>query len=120
MHDMVSPSLPHWASVSLVAALLLVLAGGFAARRMRTKLRHVTNALNHMTQGLCMFDRAARIIVCNQQYLRIYQLSPQIVKPGCTSRDLIEHRRETGLFTGDPERYCKQILDSVATGKTSN
>jgi PAS domain-containing protein len=80
----------------------------------------VTDAIDHMSQGLCMFDKSARIIICNQQYLRIYKLSPQIVKPGCTPRGLIEHRRETGLFTGDTEAYCRQILDSGATGKTSD
>jgi methyl-accepting chemotaxis protein len=120
MHDMLQLSLPGWQSAGLVAALLLILAGGFLALRLRTRVRRVTDALNHMTQGLCMFDRSARIIVCNQQYLRIYKLSPQVVKPGCTLRGLIEHRKETGLFTGDPESYCQKILDSVATSKTSN
>jgi methyl-accepting chemotaxis protein len=117
MHDMLSWSLPAWQSAGLILALLL--AGGFAARHLRTKIRHVTGALNHMSQGLCMFDKSARIIICNQQYLNIYKLSPQVVKPGCTLRGLIEHRKQTGLFTGDTEAYCKQILDSVATGKTS-
>ena len=118
MHDMLSWSLPAWQSAGLILALLL--AGGFAARHLQAKIRHVTDALNHMSQGLCMFDKSARITVCNQQYLNIYKLSPQVVKPGCTLRGLIEHRKQTGLFSGDTEAYCKQILDSVATGKTSN
>ena len=117
MHDMLSWSLPAWQSAGLILALLL--AGGFAARHLQAKIRHVTDALNHMSQGLCMFDKSARITVCNRQYLNIYKLSPQVVKPGCTLRGLIEHRKQTGLFTGDTEAYCKQILDSVATGKTS-
>ena len=118
MHDMLSLSLPAWQSAGLILALLL--AGGLAARHLQAKIRHVTDALNHMSQGLCMFDKSARITVCNQQYLRIYKLSPLVIKPGCTLRGLIEHRKQTGLFTGDTEAYCKQILDSVATGKTSN
>ena len=111
---------PGWLSAGLVIALVLIIASGVAARRMRTKLLHVTNAVDYMTQGLCMFDKSTRIIVCNQQYLRIYKLSPEVVKPGCTLRRLIEHRRETGLFKGDPESYCKRILDSVATGTRSD
>jgi methyl-accepting chemotaxis protein len=118
--DIFAPSWLGWQSAGLVIALVLIIASGVAARRMQTKLRHVTNAVDYMTQGLCMFDRSTRIIICNQQYLRIYKLSPEVVKPGCTLRRLIEHRRETGLFKGDPESYCKQILDSIATGKTSN
>ena len=116
---MLSSSLPHWQTAALAFALLTILAGGFAARRLLTRVWQVTNALNHMSQGLCMFDKSARIIICNRQYLDIYKLSPQVVKPGCTLRGLIEHRKQTGLFTGDTEAYCKQILDSVATGKTS-
>ncbi len=117
MHDMLSLSLPAWQSAGLILALLL--AGGLAARHLQAKIGHVTDALNHMSQGLCMFDKSARITVCNRQDLNIYKLSPQVVKPGCTLRGLIEHRKQTGLFTGDTEAYCKQILDSVATGKTS-
>ena len=33
-------------------------------------------ALNNMSQGLCLFDAGARIVVCNQQYLQMYNLSP--------------------------------------------
>lgn len=66
-----------------------------------------------------MFDRAGRIVVRNQQYLRMYKLAPQIVKPGCTLGELIKHRKQTGLFTGDPDQYFKQIIESVAAGKIS-
>ncbi len=110
---------PDWQSAGLAVALLLMIVGAFAARRLQLKIRRLTNAINHMSQGLCMFDAAARIVVCNQQYLRMYKLSPDVVKPGCTLRELIEHRKETGLFTGDPEQYCKEILDSVAAGNRS-
>ncbi|HML06826.1 MAG TPA: methyl-accepting chemotaxis protein [Xanthobacteraceae bacterium] len=113
------PFTPDWESAGLAAALFLLVLGGFAARRMRTKIRQLTCALNYMSQGLCMFDRSARIVVCNQQYLRLYKLSPEVVKPGCTLPRLIEHRQETGLLTVDPAKYCKEILDSVRTGKTS-
>jgi methyl-accepting chemotaxis protein len=66
-----------------------------------------------------MFDAAGRIVVCNRPYLRMYNLSPEVVKPGCTLRELIEHRRQTGLFTGDPEQYCKEIMDGIAAGNIS-
>jgi methyl-accepting chemotaxis protein len=86
---------------------------------MRAKIRHLTAAVNHMSQGLCMFDASARIVVCNQQYLRMYKLSPEVVKPGCTLRALMEHRKQTGLLSLDPEKYCKDIADSIGAGKTS-
>src|SRR5271163_599215 len=106
-------------TVCLVAAVLLLGAGGIAFARGQAKIRRLADALDYMSQGLCMFDAAARIVVCNRQYLRMYKLSPEVVKPGCTLRELIEQRRRTGLFTGDPEQYCEEIMDGIAAGKTS-
>ncbi len=74
-------------------------------------------ALNNMSQGLCLFDASARIVVCNQQYLQMYNLSQDVARPGCTLRDLMVHRKQTGFFTGDVEQYCKRIMESVAEGQ---
>jgi methyl-accepting chemotaxis protein len=121
MSDTILPYPPDWQAAGLGAALLLLLAvGAFAGRRMFMKIRRLTDALNYMSQGLCMFDAGARIVVCNQQYLLMYSLSPDVVKPGCTLRGLIEHRKQTGLLTLDPEKYCQEILDNIAAGRTSN
>ncbi len=98
---------------------LLLAVAGIAIRRMSEKIRQLRDALNNMSQGLCTFDGSARIVVFNQQYLRMYNLSPEIVKPGLPLRRLMEHRKAVGLFTGDPEKYCKEIQAGIAAGKTS-
>ena len=67
-----------------------------------------------------MFDSETRIVVCNRRYLDMYQLSPDVVKPGCTLRQLIEHRKATGLFTGDPEDFCRNIIAQVRAGKPTS
>jgi methyl-accepting chemotaxis protein len=103
----------------VAGAVLAIAVGAFACGRAHAKMRRLTDALDHMSQGLCMFDAAGRIVVCNRPYLRMYNLSPEVVKPGCTLRELIEHRRQTGLFTGDPEQYCKEIMDGIAAGNIS-
>jgi methyl-accepting chemotaxis protein len=103
----------------LAGALIALAAGARIYVRTRAKVRSLTAALDHMSQGLCMFDAAGRIVVCNQPFLRMYRLSPEVVKPGCTLRALIEHRRQTGLFTGDPAQYCRDILAGIAAGEVS-
>jgi diguanylate cyclase (GGDEF)-like protein len=40
-----------------------------------------------------------------------------VVRPGCTLRELIAHRKETGFFTGDVDDYVGRILESVAQGQ---
>jgi diguanylate cyclase (GGDEF)-like protein len=74
-------------------------------------------ALNNMSQGLCLFDASAHIVVCNQQYLQMYDLSSDVARPGCTLRELILHRKETGYFTGDVDQYCDRIIENVANGQ---
>ncbi|MBV8564215.1 MAG: EAL domain-containing protein [Methylobacteriaceae bacterium] len=55
-------------------------------------------ALSNMSQGLCMFDGAQRLIVCNQRYATLYGLSPDLMKPGTTLREIVEHRAARGLI----------------------
>jgi diguanylate cyclase (GGDEF)-like protein len=76
-------------------------------------------ALNNMSQGLLMFDSAERIVVCNDRYIEMYGLSHEIVKPGCSLRQLLHHRAEIGYLTRDPEEYRAGILSGLAQGKTT-
>ncbi len=90
----------------------------FAAERaLKTQNRDFENAVDNLSQGLCMFNAAGEIILCNRAYLRMYALSPDVVKRGCTLRRLIEHRREVGLFSGDVDQYVATILDTIARGE---
>jgi methyl-accepting chemotaxis protein len=53
-----------------------------------------------------------------KRYLEMYKLSPDVVKPSCTLKLLIEYREETGLFAGDVDSYVKKILEAMALGKS--
>jgi diguanylate cyclase (GGDEF)-like protein/PAS domain S-box-containing protein len=76
-------------------------------------------AVSHMSQGLLMFDAEARLVVCNNRYLEMYRLSPDVVKPGCTLRRLLDHRIETGSFAqADPDRYVGELLAAMTEGRT--
>ena len=76
-------------------------------------------ALNNMSQGLVMFDSSSRLVVCNQRYLEMYGLSPEIVRPGCTLRELLDLRIAAGHFLADdPEQYLTEILAAVEQGNT--
>jgi diguanylate cyclase (GGDEF)-like protein len=76
-------------------------------------------ALNNMTQGLLLFDATEQIVVCNQRYIEMYGLSSNVVRPGCSFRDLLAHRKETGSFTGDVEEYCSSTLRNLALGEVT-
>jgi diguanylate cyclase (GGDEF)-like protein len=75
-------------------------------------------AINNMSQALLMFDSSARLAIINDRYYEMYQLSPQVVKPGCTPLDLLSHRKQNGTFIGDPEIYADSLTSAMAQGKT--
>jgi methyl-accepting chemotaxis protein len=110
---------PQIWQLTMAAALLLAAALGYGCHLLARRNSRLTTALDNMSTGLCMFDGAARIAVVNKRYIDMYKLSPSVVKPGCTLRELLEHRKATGLLTGDIEKYYRDIMDSVAQGKTS-
>ena len=76
------------------------------------KLR-LDTAVNNMTQGLLLFDSSQRLVVCNQRYIEMYGLSAAVVKPGCSFREIIAHRKVTGSLLGDDKEFYTRVLRSV-------
>jgi methyl-accepting chemotaxis protein len=109
---------PMAAAAPLLGALCIALIAGIGLmhQRLRRQNRRVANALDNMSQGLCMFNEQGRIVLRNRRYLEMYKLSPEIVRPGCSLHALIQHRKDTGLFTGDVDDYCRMIMDMVRSG----
>ena len=89
-------------------------------RRLALEKERLDTAINNMTQGLLLYDSDARIVLCNQRYLEMYNLSPDVVKPGCHFRDLIAHRKETGSFPGNVDEFCASVLRNVAQKRATN
>lgn len=67
-----------------------------------------------------MFDADERLVVCNDRYIEMYGLSPDVVKPGASLVDVIENRRVTGSLNIDAQKYRADILESVAQGQSSS
>jgi diguanylate cyclase (GGDEF)-like protein len=74
-------------------------------------------ALNNMSQGLLMFDAQERVVVSNDRYIEMYELSRDVVKPGCSLIDLLRHRVQTGHFNRDPEQYRRELLAALKEGR---
>ena len=107
-----------------IGTLLVTLCVAFLLRaqskqfnRLATSEATVDGALNNMSQGLVMFDSSNRLVVSNQRYLEMYGLSPDIVRPGASLRELVEHRAATGSFcVDDVEQYIADIQAAVGQG----
>src|SRR6266436_9176748 len=107
---------------SLLAAASACLVAGVLAfawyRRFRSQALHLRTALNNMSEGLCMFDASARLILCNERYLEMYGLRPEIAKPGCSLRELLDERKRANTFAGDPEQYIAEALRRMRSGQS--
>ena len=88
-------------------------------QRLAAERRQLSIAVNNIPQGLVLYDASARIIICNQPYLDMFGLSPDVAKPGCTMQRLIAHRKETGSFDGDVDAFCNAIIQTVSLGKAT-
>ena len=85
-----------------------------AEEEVREQKLQLDTALNNMSQGLNMFDASGRLVICNERYLRMYGLSPETVKPGCTVRELVDARIASGtFFSDDPARYAAELLQAM-------
>jgi len=110
----------HYLAVLAAAACGLAGAATFRLVRARRRVAQVTTALDNISQGLCMFDASQRLVLCNRSYLKMYDLSPDVVKPGCSLRQLLHYRIKRGVFTSDPEQYIANLMASLAQGKPTH
>jgi diguanylate cyclase (GGDEF)-like protein/PAS domain S-box-containing protein len=110
-------------SVLVIAVLLLLVVRRLSLdhRQSRERLTleklRLDRAINNMTQGLLLFDVSERLVVCNQRYIEMYGLSSNDIRPGCSFRDVIAHRKARGSFTGDENEYVMSVLRDIARKK---
>jgi diguanylate cyclase (GGDEF)-like protein len=104
-------------SVFAISTLLFLVVRRLSQQHQLEKQR-LDTAINNMTQGLLMFDSSRRLVVANQRYVEMFGVSTEVVKPGCTLHDLLNHRREIGSFKGDVDEYCATLFHKLAQGKT--
>jgi NO-binding membrane sensor protein with MHYT domain len=115
-----SPTSLALAIAATIAVLSMSVASAFADGRVGDNSLLLATALNNMTQGVVMFDAAQRLVICNDRYLEMYGLSREVVKPGCTLSDLIEHRIETKSLGLAPAKYVDELVSAMTQGQTIN
>jgi len=67
-----------------------------------------------------MFDGEGRLAICNERYIRMYNLSADVIKPGCTLLEMLEHRRQRGVFMGNPTEYEFRIRTAARNREKIN
>jgi methyl-accepting chemotaxis protein len=113
-----SPHVAVTVGICAIAGLLVVtLVSLLSVASMSRRNLRISLALDNMTQGLCMFNRSARLVVCNEPYLKLYGLSREDAYPGCSLRDVLESRKAAGMFSESIDEYASAIERRMAEGK---
>ena len=107
-------------AATVVCCLAIVGAiGTLAYRRLHQQKLCLDTAVDNMSQGLTMFDRSGRLVLCNWRYIEMYGLSADVIRPGCTVEQVVAHRIETGSLTiRDAESYVDQRQATLVHGTT--
>jgi methyl-accepting chemotaxis protein len=106
-----------WESFACYGALGLAVVLAVVTVRLRAQNRRLTSVLEHLSQGLCLYDGSERLRLFNKRYLDMYGFSADRVKPGATLRQVLEYRAERGTFAGDIENYRRSLLDALNKGE---
>src|SRR5260370_2155652 len=71
-------------------------------------------AINNMSQGLCFFDAAHRLIVCNDRYVEMYDLPRDRIGPGTPLPEIFDLRFKVGNFPTTSNAEYLHLLTNVA------
>jgi methyl-accepting chemotaxis protein len=118
----VVPTLSETALAAILAALMaqfaMSLTHALLTRHLRRENEQMHTAMDSMVQGLCMFDASERLVVCNSQYYKMYELTAADAKPGSTLSEVLARRVAKGTFNRDPHQYRKDFVTAVKLGRT--
>jgi diguanylate cyclase (GGDEF)-like protein len=76
-------------------------------------------AINNISQGLCFFDAAQRLIVCNDRYVEMYGLPPGRVGPGTSLTEIVDMRFEAGSVPAMTREEYLQWRNQVAVSNVA-
>ncbi|MER8776556.1 EAL domain-containing protein [Mesorhizobium sp. M0977] len=71
---------------------------------LREQNERFSAAVENMSHGLCMFDADERMIICNRNYISIFRLDAEVVRPGIRFFDILQHSVDIGIASQSAEQ----------------
>ena len=79
------------------------------ARQRQAADARFETAIAHMRQGLAVFDKDSRLVVCNRAFLEMYGIAPDEAPPGTALQTILKLRIARGVYSGsDPGAYTRE------------
>ena len=89
-------------------------------RELLTQLDRFDVAINDVTQGICFFDGAHKLILANQRYAEIYNLSVESIRPGISLEEIVDLRFAAGTSPRMTRQEYLAWRDSIAVSDQPN
>jgi methyl-accepting chemotaxis protein len=107
-----------WQLLALAGAALAFAFGLWRWIVLPHRNARLQTAINNMSQGLCLWSPTGQLILCNERYVQMYNLTPDLTRPGLALSELLDHRIKVGSFSGNRDQYITDLLSDIAKGKT--
>jgi methyl-accepting chemotaxis protein len=117
--DNISPVFLVAICAASAAGFAMSLASAVVIAALVQQRNRVSMAIDTMSQGVCMFDGAERLVICNSKYYEMYGLTPDDAKPGSTLSQVLARRVSKGTFARDPLQYRQDLVSHVRNGETT-
>ena len=103
-------------AVCLLACLFVIVL----YRRVRQQKMDFEAALNNMSEGLCMFDGSARLVLCNGRYVEMYGLEPALgASPARRCAICSRSANAAGTLRGRSEQLHRRYAAPDARSETA-
>jgi diguanylate cyclase (GGDEF)-like protein len=84
---------------------------------LKSKQQQLDAALNHMAQGLAIFDIDLSVVVANNRYAELYGLTAEQVAPGTGLRQIFDYRIANGDYGGKTSGEAVAALQARIAGR---
>ena len=112
-----------WYLIGLTIVLVVAIGGTGAVvvQYFRKQSIQLDATLNNQSQGVCMYDAHHRLIVCNDRYAEMFQLSGELTRPGTMLRQIFDHQISQGLNPGSGlDAYISGLNGIIAANKPAS
>ena len=55
-------------------------------------------ALDGVSEGVCVYDAENRIVLFNRRYVELFNMSPDVIRPGISYAEVLTHSASLGNF----------------------
>jgi PAS domain S-box-containing protein len=77
-------------------------------------------ALQHMSQGLAMFDHDRKLVICNERFTQLYELPPELARPGTAVEEILKYRASSGHIGPERAEFMQSRMEHVLKGESSD